>query len=235
MKAVWMLPVLMMVALTACTLSASQANDVGNASFASKNYEIAVDSYQRAQDIEPSRSEIPYNSGNAYYKLRDFEQAREQFQIALVAADPDIARDSLFNLGNTSFENFEFELALEAYKEVLRLDYTDLDAKHNLELTLMQLQRISEAERQDLPPDEDGPPDQDDEPDQDEEDQPKPEQPDQSEEPEEDEQAGEKKAPLISEEQAEQLLDSIGQNTESLRGHLEQVFIVQKDPPAQDW
>ena len=53
--------------------------------------------------------------------------------------------------------------------------------------------------------------------------------------PEEDEQAGEKIAPLISEEQAEQLLDSIGQNTESLRGHIEQVFIVQKDPPAQDW
>lgn len=235
MKVVLMLLALTAVSLTACTVSASQANDVGNASYASQNYEIAVESYQRAQDIEPSRSEIPYNSGNAYFKLRDFEQAREQFQIAIVEGDVDLARDSLFNLGNTFFENFEFELALEAYKEVLRLDSTDQDAKHNLELTLMQLQRVSEASRQELPPDEDGPPDQNDEPEPDDQDQPEPEQPDQSEDIEEDEQAGEQKPPVINEQQAEQLLDSIGQNAESLRGHLEQVFIVQKDPPAQDW
>ena len=235
MKVAWIIPVLAALVLSACTVSASQANDVGNVSFSGQNYETAVESYQRAQDIDPSKAEIPYNSGNAYHQLRDFEQAREQLQLAMLEADPDLARDSLFNLGNTFFENFEFELALEAYKEVLRLDYTDLDAKHNLELTLLQLQRIAEAERQELPPDEDGPPDQDDEPENDDNDQPQPEQLDQPEEPEDNEQAGEKKPPLISEEQAEQLLDSVGQNAESLRGHLEQVFIVQKDPPAQDW
>ena len=57
--------------------------------------------------------------------------------------------------------------------------------------------------------------------------------PDQPDEP--DPQVDREDTPVLNEQQARQLLDSVSQNTESLRGHLQRVYIDQQGPPPKDW
>ncbi|MDA0768590.1 MAG: tetratricopeptide repeat protein [Chloroflexi bacterium] len=220
----------LMLLAVACGPIAVYANSGGNTAFKSGNYGSALRNYERAQALAPDQMELLYNTGNALYRQRDFGEARERFQDVLVSADEDMAKPSLFNLGNAYFNAFQFEDAVEAYKEVLRIDPSDQSAKHNLELALNQLQgQTALGNNEDNPPEQ--PPEQQ-EPDPQQSQQPEtgPDQPD-----EPDAQVEREDTPILNEEQARQLLDSVNQNTESLRGHLQRVFIDQQGPPPKDW
>lgn len=218
------------MAALSCGPIAVYATTSGNNAFESGNYNTALRNYQRAQGVSPDQTGLIYNTGNALYRQREFGEARERFRDALVNADEEIASLSLFNLGNAYFNGFQFESAVEAYKEVLRIDPTDQDAKHNLELALDQLRgQTALGNRDDVPPE---PPPEQQEPDPQQAQPPDPS-PDQPDEPEA--QAEREDTPELNEEQARQLLDSINQRAESLRGHLQRVYIDQQGPPPKDW
>ena len=88
--------------------------------------------------------EPPYNSGNAQYRQENFEEARSQYQQALVLSDPELAQRNVFNIGNALYSTTQFDEAIESYREALRLDPDDIDAKHNLELALLQIEQQRE-------------------------------------------------------------------------------------------
>ncbi len=97
-----------------------------------------------AADTTPVRA---YNAGNAYYRMRRYEDAAVRYRLA--AAGPQAVRQpSVFNLGNSLVraaeeapERGQLLLdAIAAYEEALRLDPTDHDAKWNLELALKRLE-----------------------------------------------------------------------------------------------
>lgn len=225
----YLVPVVMLLAV-ACGPIAVYANAGGNSAFKSGDYGRALRSYERAQGFAPEQAELMYNTGNALYRQREFAEARERFQDVLVSADEDIARLSLFNLGNAYFNAFQFENAVEAYKEVLRIDPNDRNAKHNLELALNQLQGQTALTDNENNPPEQPPEQQEPDPQQSQEPDPGPDQPD-----EPDPQVDREDTPVLNEQQARQLLDSVSQNTESLRGHLQRVYIDQQGPPPKDW
>ena len=220
----------LMLLVIACGPIAVYANSGGNSAFKSGNYGSAIRNYEQARSVAPDQMELIYNTGNALYRQREYGEARERFREVLVDANPDIAKLSLFNLGNAYFNAFQFENAVEAYKEVLRIDPTDTDAKQNLELALSQLsgQKAlgSYDENPPEPPPDQQPPDQQQKPEPD-------DGPDQPDEP--DPEDNQEDTPELNEEQARQLLDSINQGTESLRGHLQRVFVDQQGSPPRDW
>ena len=219
-----------MLPAMSCGPFAVYANAGGNSAFRSGNYNSALRNYEQAQGVAPDQIELMYNTGNTLYRQREYGEARERFRDVLVNSDEDMSRLSLFNLGNAYFNAFQFANAVEAYKEVLRIDPGDQDAKHNLELALSQLQgQKALGEGEDNPPE--PPPDQQ---------EPDPQQgqqpdtgPDEPDEP--DAQVQREDIPNLNEEQARQLLDAINQNTESLRGRLQRVYIDQQGPPPRDW
>lgn len=97
-----------------------------------------------AADSLPVRA---YNAGNAYYRLRRYEDAAVRYRRA--ATGPAALRqESVFNLGNSLVRAAEEapergQLLLDAvaaYEEALRLDPADQDAKWNLEIALKRLE-----------------------------------------------------------------------------------------------
>ena len=220
----------LMLLAVACGPIAVYANSGGNNAFKSGNYGSALRKYEQARSLTPDQMELLYNTGNALYRQREFGEARERYQDVLVIADEEIAKPSLYNLGNAYFNAFQFENAVEAYKEVLRIDPGDQNAKHNLELALNQLRgQTALGANEDNPPEQ--PPEQQ-EPDPQQGQQPDagPDQPDEN-----NAQVDREDTPILNEEQARRLLDSVNQSTESLRGHLQRVFIDQQGPPPKDW
>jgi tetratricopeptide (TPR) repeat protein len=225
-------------------------NNQGNQDFAAEDYNAALDAYALADQKMPERPEPEYNSGNALYRMESLEEAQGQYQGALVMADDDeISRNSLFNIGNVLFLSEQYPEAIEAYKETLRIDPTDLDAKHNLELALQQLQQQQQpqpGESEDEEGDEqqpEGEPEQqpDEEGEQENQEQQQgqgnPSDPPQQSESEEDSDQEPQPAPIegLTEEQALQLLQSVGENTDTLQSRIQQVLVVSGPGPESNW
>ncbi|HET9725476.1 MAG TPA: VWA domain-containing protein [Gemmatimonadales bacterium] len=96
-----------------------------------------------AADSTPDRA---YHAGNAYYRLKRYEDAAVRYRYA--ATRRELRQQSVFNLGNALVRAAEDapertgELllgAIGAYQEALRLDPADPDAKWNLEIALKRL------------------------------------------------------------------------------------------------
>ena len=135
--------ILLALALAACGQSAEKLNNTGNEAFENQEYEAALTAYHRAVEDSPEMAEPHYNAANSHYRLEDYGQAQQEIEQALVNGENlnGLDQNSFYNLGNTFFQTEEYETAIEAYKEALRLNPDDLEAKQNLELTLRQLQQ----------------------------------------------------------------------------------------------
>ncbi|HRV94642.1 MAG TPA: tetratricopeptide repeat protein, partial [Anaerolineae bacterium] len=138
-----LLPVLIAAPLifAGCSPSAEKLNNTGNEAFASQDYEQALAAYQQAEAESPELAEPHFNAANAHYRQENFDGARQEIEQALVKEKGDLTQDSFYNLGNSFYQAKDYEQAIEAYKETLRLNPDDAEAKHNLELALQQMQQ----------------------------------------------------------------------------------------------
>jgi Ca-activated chloride channel homolog len=134
--------------LAALLLNGFGIGDVerGNRHFREGRYAEAVDAYRAALARRPS-PRLHYNLGTALLRLGEYEEAAQHLRRATAEPDPELRRRSLFNLGNRFLEDARarpdagelprlLDDAVEAYREALRLDPADMDAKWNLELAL---------------------------------------------------------------------------------------------------
>jgi Ca-activated chloride channel family protein len=212
------------LALTGCGSSAEKLNNQGNEAFAAQDYDGALTAYNQAQEQSPKLAEPHYNSANTHYRQGAYDQAQQQIELALVSeqAQAGLDQNTYYNLGNTLYQAQQYEAAIEAYKEALRLNPGDLEAKQNLELALRQLQQQQQEQQEEQQQDQQQDEQQQDEQQQDEQQQ---------------DQAGDESQQTtgLTEEQAEQLFEAAAQDTESLEEYLDQVVTFPWAPPAQDW
>ncbi|MXX77623.1 MAG: tetratricopeptide repeat protein, partial [Gemmatimonadales bacterium] len=86
--------------------------------------------------------------GNALYQGENYEPALESFRAAVESGDPELAAAAWYNLGNTLYRQGALPESLEAFKQALRADPADADAKHNLERVLEQMQEQEQQQQQ---------------------------------------------------------------------------------------
>ncbi|MHC5003396.1 MAG: tetratricopeptide repeat protein, partial [Planctomycetota bacterium] len=123
------------------------------------------------QDRLPDVPQLPYNLGVARYRAGDYVGAAEAFRRALdMADDRELREASLFNLGNAAHARAREALeggddpaaagnqlqdaterlgeAFDHYRDALRLDPTDQDARANAELTWRLLKQLEQLQQQ---------------------------------------------------------------------------------------
>ena len=125
----------------------SQAIKRGNVHYKAEAYDAALEAYQSAAKDRPEDVISRYNLGAALYQKKQFEEAADEFRRSLDASNPIHQAQGYYNLGNAQVQLNDIEGAIRSYKSALRLNPTDLDAKHNLELALEKLQQKSQQNR----------------------------------------------------------------------------------------
>jgi Ca-activated chloride channel homolog len=116
-------------------------NKEGNQLFAQGKYEDAEKAYLEAQGKNPGKPEILYNLGNSLIKQKKYDQGVQSLRQSMNNGDKGIKASSWYNAGNALFSASKFKESAEAYIQALRLDPSDREAKHNLELALLKMKQ----------------------------------------------------------------------------------------------
>ena len=250
---------LLALGLLACGRQTPEANAQGNDAFDAQDYAGAVEAYQRAQEGSPNLPEPFYNSGNAQYRQESYDDALSSYDQAQLNAGEELTGGINFNRGNVHFNREAYGEAAEAFKEVLRLNPDDEDAKRNLELALRHMQQEQEqqeqqqqgqqeqqeeqqqqGEQEQQQAGEQEQEEQDSQDGQNEQEQPEPGQDGEQDQQQDGQQQpqpgpGGEQPPPLTQEQARQLLEAVGNDAETLQAHLQRQQAPSGPPPGPDW
>ena len=122
----------------------------GNRNYNKGRYNEAVEHYNEALKVAPAQFEATYNLGNALYKAEMFDRAEQTMTKA--AADSlrtdEERAEAYYNLGNAQFKQQKYKEALESYKQSLRLNPSDMEAKYNYAYTKRLLEENQNQQNQ---------------------------------------------------------------------------------------
>lgn len=208
----------LVITLLALFLVASSLNDPrrANEAFQQGDFERAAELYRQAIEQNPDDARLWFNLGNSLANLGSDEEAAEAYQeFRNRASSPQEQALADYNLGKMKSDQEQYDEALSSFRDALRKNPDDEDARHNYELAQRRLQQQQEQQQQEQPEDEsqDGEDEQDQEQDGDgEQDQ----QPDAGNQPDTPQDSGEQlqdpgSPDEMSREQAENLLDALEQ------------------------
>jgi tetratricopeptide (TPR) repeat protein len=207
----------------------------GNAAYGTGQYDVANEAYEKAIEENPDYKEAIFNSGNALTrKSREIMEAAQaienpeekesmvknaaeiskkaaaQFEkVAAVAESAEEKNKSNYNLGNARLLGGEIDPSIEAYKEALRNNPADDDARYNLAYAqwLKKQQEQQQQQNQDQQQDENQ--EQQEQQDQQEQEQQENQQQEQQPQPQE-----------LSKEEAEKMLDAMMNQEKDLQDEL---------------
>ncbi len=93
----------------------------------------AEKNYRRAIATDPKRADARYNMGVSHYATKNFQEAATRFSKAAKIAKTESERSAAYyNEGNAHMELKDPDKAIEAYKNALRNNPYDNDARKNL-------------------------------------------------------------------------------------------------------
>ena len=228
-------------------LSAQEAEDFirkGNESYKSGDYKNAEVEYKRAESDKELDYITSFNQGDALYKMERYEEAQTAFEKAIKSTgDKKEQANAHYNLGNTYLSQQKPSEAVNSYKEALKLNPKDAQARYNLSLAKQMLQQQQQQSDQKQDGDQDQKQQQQDEGDKGEEEQKdKGEQQQQQDEgdkeeeqqQEEQQQTGERKENEIGKEEAEKLLEAVKRDEQKLHDKKKQK-VSGRAKSLKDW
>ncbi|MFA5033873.1 MAG: tetratricopeptide repeat protein [bacterium] len=123
-------------------------NEHGNKLYNKKDYGGALEKYKSAQVKDPRLMVIDYNMGCARYKVDSLEYAMSLFTKIMASLESkELKEKACYNIGNTLFKSGNLELAMESYKQALRMNPDDKDAKINLEFAQKMLEQQKQQQK----------------------------------------------------------------------------------------
>lgn len=122
----------------------------GNRQFDRERYDRSVDSYTRALEAKPGCFEAGYNLSNALFRSERYDKAEQTLKgfVADSTRTEKERAEAYYNLGNTQFMQQKLQEALESYRNSLRLNPEDMEAKYNYAYTKKLLEQQQEQEQE---------------------------------------------------------------------------------------
>ena len=122
----------------------------GNKDSSNGNYNEAEINYRKALDKNPVNSTAQFNLGDAMYQQENYEKAAEVFSASDISKKSSTEKsDIYYNLGNSKLKAGKADEAMAAYKQALRENPSNEDARYNLEYLRQKQQQNQDQNKDD--------------------------------------------------------------------------------------
>lgn len=121
----------------------------GNKNYDQQKYKEAIADYSRALAKDPRNTPGLFNLGNSLYQQKQYDSSRK-----VLAATEKLMKDkngkaaTEYNIGNSFMSQQKWEDAVSAYKQTLRNNPQDVDAKYNLSYAEQMLKKQQQQQQQ---------------------------------------------------------------------------------------
>jgi len=132
-------------------LTGASLNDArkANQAYENGNYEEAAELYRAAIAEDPENPKLHFNLGNALAKMGNAEQAEAAYsRYKSLVENPADESMADYNTGKMLTDMEQYDQALNYFREALKNNPDDEDARHNYELALRKQQEQQENEQQ---------------------------------------------------------------------------------------
>ncbi len=152
--------ILALIPCSAWSQSKKQYVRQGNKEYQDKKYADAEVSYRKALAKDSNYVKADYNLANSMYRQKHFKEANLYYQKLLEDPnlDKNLKKETYYNMGNSYVQQGlessnsnpmeSFQNAVDAYKNSLRIDPKDADAKYNLAYAMKYLQQEQQKQQQ---------------------------------------------------------------------------------------
>ena len=217
--------VFLILFLSPFATSSAQNEDVlikkGNEAYNKKLYEVARDEYKKAAEKNPVNQKAQYNLGNALYKTEKPEDAILAYDAAIQNSKLPIEKSgAYYNKGVVLQNNKKLPECIEAYKNSLRLNPADEDARLNLQKAFQQQKQQQQKDKENK--DQDKPKDD-------------PKKKDQPKQPDNNNDLPKPQPSKMTKKEAEEKLKALLQQEKKLQDKLRKVGAASPEKPEKDW
>jgi Ca-activated chloride channel family protein len=189
---------------------------VGNDAYKKADYPAAANAYSKVAEKNPTNATAQYNLGNALYKSEKIEDAIVAYDKAIIQlAKPVEKSNAYFNKGVVLQNNKKLSECIEAYKNALKLDPVNEDARQNLQKALQQQKKQQEQEKK--------------------EDEKNKKNNDSEKQKNKDQQQPKPQQSRITKKEAEEKLKALMQKEKNLQDKLRKVNVSAPNKPEKDW
>ena len=121
----------------------------GNREFKKGEYAKADISYRKALMLDTASVAAHYNLANNLYRQENYDEAAKQLDaVQLTASEVEFASDYYYNPGDVAIAKEDWQTAVNMFKEALRRNPGDLDAKENYLYARNKLQEQQQNQNQ---------------------------------------------------------------------------------------
>ncbi|HVU57493.1 MAG TPA: VWA domain-containing protein [Puia sp.] len=214
---------LMGVSLTssAQTLKVDAQIRSGNRYYKKKQLDQSQQQYEEAVRKAPENPTANYNLGNAQFRKNNYADAANSYNNSVEhsAGDKAMQERGLYNKGVALIKQQKLQESIEAWKNALRLDANDEDARENLQKALMQLKQQQQQQQQQEKNKKEEKKDK------------KDEKKDQQEQP----QQPKPQPSRLNKQQVEQYLKTLAQKEKEIQDKMNQSKVKAPNQPDKDW
>jgi len=121
----------------------------GNKYYAASQFELAEKAYREALRAEPANATARYNLANALHQQKKWDEALAILETLVGEGEDSLRSAAYYNQGVTHTKQKNLEASIESYKNALRIDPTDQQARENLQKALSELKKQQQQQQQD--------------------------------------------------------------------------------------
>ncbi|HMH32364.1 MAG TPA: tetratricopeptide repeat protein [Puia sp.] len=178
----------------------------GNRFYKQKQLDRAKQQYEKAVQQAPQNPVAQYNLGNTAFRKDEYDEAAKSYDESIShSSDNTVREKGLYNKGVAQIRSKKLEESIASWKDALKLDPADLEARENLQKALLELKQ-----RQPPPP---------------------PEKQNQKDQKKEQKQQQSK----LTKQQVEQLLKALEQKEKEVQDKMNQNKVKSLSQPDKDW
>ncbi|MBN8855439.1 MAG: hypothetical protein BGO55_27505 [Sphingobacteriales bacterium 50-39] len=194
----------------------------GNRYYKKKQLDQSQQQYEEAVRKAPGNPTANYNLGNAQFRKNNYADAANSYNNSVEHSgdDKNMQEKGLYNKGVALIKQQKLQESIEAWKEALRLNTNDEDARENLQKALMQLKQQQQQQQQEKKKEQD--------------------KKDKKEEKKDQQQQQEPQQPKpqpsrLNKQQVEQYLKTLQQKEKELQDKMNQSKVKAPNQPEKDW